>query len=60
MEEIQGTLDFPATYETYSGICKCGKQYSFKRISIAIEMTYRCPKCGKVISIGKVTNPYKI
>jgi predicted SprT family Zn-dependent metalloprotease len=54
MQETQGTLDFPVSYETHTGSCTCGQEYSCNRISIAIEMTYRCPKCGKIIPIGKV------
>ena len=36
-----------------SGECTCGKEYNVKCISIALEMTIRCQKCGRQIKIKK-------
>ena len=54
MADFQGTLfKSEITFYKYSGECKCGHEWEYKRSTITLEMFVPCPECGKFIEVGK-------
>ena len=55
-KDIQLSFDFDLPdrkirFTVFSGKCKCGYCYEFRKADVVIEMTAPCPKCGAVITI---------